>query len=198
MGMESNYREDLEQLFEQAFDSALSETDRSVLLQIRAGTDNLTLPTTLVEDEEDSEEEIDPNNIYALVQNMSIPEKIKLAMLGNKSARSLLIRDSHRTIPFFVLQNPKITESEIQEIAKNTNIDDGILRAIGTDNQWMRTYAMKVSLVSNPKAPVDVTVKWLRYLRDRDLRRLARSKNIPQVVASQCARLVALKEKKGG
>ena len=41
---------------------------------------------------------------------MSVPEKIRLAMLGNQEARNLLIHDPNKVIPLAVLRNPKITE----------------------------------------------------------------------------------------
>lgn len=186
------YRSSLEQLFEAAFSDAGLTADHSIFLAIREGTDNIAVPDELMKDEEEDESS---DNLYLQIQNMAIPQKIKLAMLGNKTARALLIRDPNRSIAMFVLQNPRLTEGEVQEMAKNNNLDEAILREIANNSQWMRSYIVKAGLVANPKTPIDVSVKWVKHLHDADLRRLSRSKNIPQVLASQCTRMLTQKGK---
>src|SRR5512143_662064 len=48
-------------------------------------------------------------NIQQIIQKMTAPQKIKLALVGGKEARSLLIRDSSKMIATTVLDNPRIT-----------------------------------------------------------------------------------------
>ncbi len=131
-----------------------------------------------------------------LIREMKIPQRIKLAMFGNQTARTILLRDTNRLIPFFVLENPRITDNEILEIARNTQLDEGILRAVGNNLQWMKGYPVKQALVANAKTPIDVTLRWLKFIKDKDLARLAKSKNVPQVVATQ-ARKLAEKRQSG-
>ena len=128
--------------------------------------------------------------LYKIINTLKIPQKIKLAMFGNQTARGLLIRDKNKLIPMFVLQNPRISENELYEFARNTNLSEQVLRTIAGTSEWMKSYRMKIAVVSNPKVPVDVSMKWVKFLQKQDLRRLSRSKNIPQVVANQCRRLM--------
>ena len=44
---------------------------------------------------------------------MTVGERLKLALKGNRDARMILIRDPNRLIQRFVLQNPRITDDEI-------------------------------------------------------------------------------------
>ena len=60
----------------------------------------------------------------------------------------------------------------------------------------MKSYSLKVALVTNPKTPGDLALKWLRYLHKADLRRIARSKNIPQVVAVNARKKLAEMDKR--
>ncbi len=132
-------------------------------------------------------------SIQNLIKEMSVPQRVKLALFGNQTARTILLRDTNRLIPFFVLENPRLTETEVVEISRNSQIDDGVLRAIGANQQWMKNYQVKLNLVSNPRTPIDTSLKWIKYLRDRELRLLARSKNVPQVVAGQARKMMEKK-----
>lgn len=184
------------------FASALTQVEdvriREQLQLIMEGRDGIELPDELtipIDDDEEIDEEM-AQTLAAQVREMTIPEKVKLAMLGNKVARNILIRDVNWMVAGFVLENPKITENEIFEFAKNTNLDDNVFRSISNRPQWVKSYSVKAALVANPKTPVDVSVKWIKHLKDRDLRQLGKSKNIPQVIATQCRKLLETRKKK--
>lgn len=164
---------------------------QAVLRSIIDGADNIEVPDELMKD---SGAPANDANLYAVVNKLTIPQKIKLALFGNHSARMLLIRDTNRQIPMFVLKNPRISDGEIAEIAKNTNVDDNVLRDLANNPQWMRNYNVKCAIVFNPKVPIDVSLKWVKHLNDGDLRRLAKSKNVPQVIATQSRKLLEKKK----
>ena len=179
----------LERLFALASEQAEDAEVRLLLKEIEAQVDGLRLSEELLVEKEDiepGEEEAYEKSVSVLIRNLSIPEKIKLALKGNSSARTLLIRDSNKLIPMFVLENPRLTDSEVQEFARNKELDEGVLREISKNSTWMRLYSVKHSIVANPKTPIDVSLKWVKFLQDKDLRLLAKSKNIPQVLAGQC------------
>lgn len=151
------------------------------------------LPKSLTEDGAAAEDEA---TIFQMLQEMSIPQKIKLALQGNKIARTLLVRDNNKQVPLFVLQNPGITDEEVLEIVRSTEVSELVHRALVRNGAWMKSYQVKLQLVSNPKVPVDVSMQWVKHIRDRDLRRLMKSKNIPSAVATQCRKLVEKRMKK--
>ena len=80
------------------------------------------------------------------------------------------------------------------EFSRNTNLDPSVFRAISQNGQWMKSPSVKLNLVANPRVPIDVSMRWLRYLQDKDLKFLARSKNIPGVVATQARKLLEQRE----
>lgn len=140
-----------------------------------------------------SEEEV--KDIRAEIDDMTIPEKIKAAMLGNSTYRTILILDSNRLVQNAVLSNAQLQESEIEAFAKNKNISDGVLRTISGNRTWMKSYMLKVALVQNPKTPQDLSLKWLRFLRKNDLRKLARSKDVPNAVIVNARKRLAEAQK---
>ncbi len=130
-------------------------------------------------------------DIRTLIGKMSLPEKVKLAMFGNSVVRGLLIRDSNKLVQLFVLKNPKIMVKEIEDFAKNTNLSDHVLRAISASQSWTRSYAVKLGLVTNPKTPGDIAMKWLKFLSLPDVKKIAKSKNIPHLIVNSAKKRVA-------
>ena len=171
------------------------ETSQKEILAIVEGKDSIKLPEEMVAEKEEVVTH-EGSDMYTLIGKMSVPEKVKLALFGNQTARRILIRDtSSKQIPFFVLQNARITEAEIYDIAKNSNIDEMVLRAIANNSHYMKNYAVKVAIVSNPRVPIDVSLKWVKFLVDKDLKKLASSKNIPQVLSTHCQKMLENKKK---
>ena len=54
----------------------------------------------------------------------------------------------------------------------------------------MRNYQIRLALTTNPKTPVVISMRQVPTLSERDIRLLAKSKNVPQAVASQCRRIM--------
>lgn len=123
------------------------------------------------------------NNIRHVLANLSIPERIKMALYGNSACRAILIMDPSKMIASCVLRNPRLLPKEVEDFARNPQLGVHIIRALSSNSRWARSYQLKVALVSNPKSPPDVSLKWLRYLQVTDLKKIARSKQIPEVVA---------------
>lgn len=133
-------------------------------------------------------------SLWAQILAMTVGQRIKLALKGNRDARMILVRDTNRLIQRFVLQNPRITDDEIVMIAKNRNLDAEILRIIGAHKTWPRKYQVRLALITNPKTPIATALHFLSSLMERDIRFLAKSKNVSATVVSQARRLLMLRE----
>lgn len=139
-------------------------------------------------------EKEDHRDIRIKIGEMGLPEKIKLAMFGDVTCRSILIQDSNRIVPTFVLKNPKLQLSEVESFAANPNLSDMVLRQIGEGREWIKSYTVKLALTTNPKTPPDMAMRWLRHLMKNDLKRIAKSKNVPQLIAITAKKLLQQKE----
>jgi len=121
---------------------------------------------------------------------MTIAEKIKLALRGNKDARSILIRDTNKLIRRLVLLNPRMSDGEVVAVARNRSADEELLRLITEKREWIRNYQVRLALATNPKTPLVLALKQLGSLGERDLRQIAKSRNVSQTVAAQARRLI--------
>ncbi len=135
-------------------------------------------------------------NIYKILQDMNTSQKIKFALTGNKSARELLSKDANKLIAMSVLKNPRITEDEVMRLASSKSTPDDMLRCIARNREWIKGYTLKVALVTNPKTPLTVSIKMLDNVYDKDLEKIAKSKNISSVLASTARRKLETKAKK--
>ncbi|RME65379.1 MAG: hypothetical protein D6778_06430 [Nitrospirae bacterium] len=129
------------------------------------------------------------------IQRLNVGERVRLAMRANREVRNILIRDSHKEVVMKVLENPKVTESEIELAAKNPQLPEEALRFIAKKREWMRKYPIMVALVSNPKTPPGISMQYIGNLRTPDLIALSQSKNIPEMVRNAARRHLALRRK---
>ena len=69
---------------------------------------------------------------------MNVAQRVGLAMKGSREERAILIRDSNKIVSVAVLSSPKMTESEIESIAKMSSISEEILRLIANSRAWTK------------------------------------------------------------
>ncbi|WP_242392895.1 hypothetical protein [Anaeromyxobacter oryzisoli] len=133
-------------------------------------------------------------NITQRIMKMSVSEKIKLATLGNKEARTILLRDSNKLVTMAAATSPRITDGEILSLANSRTVNADVLRYVYSSREFLKTYAIKIALVKNPKVPLPTALKMLVTLQERDVKELARDRNVPQTIQSQARALVMKKE----
>jgi len=132
-------------------------------------------------------------NLTQRIMKMSIAEKIKLATLGNKEARGLLLRDSNKLVCTAVIRSPRITDGEVHACASNRAANEEVLRIIYNNREWTKNQKIKLALVKNPKIPLTVVMKFLNTLRDAELKDLARDRNVPSGVAMYAKKMMEKK-----
>ncbi len=128
------------------------------------------------------------------IQQMKVGERIQLALKGGKGIRSLLMRDSNKEIMLKVLENPKITDSEIEIIAKQRTSPEEAIRTIAKKREWMRKYSIVFALITNPKTPPGIAISHISTLRLKDIINIEKNRNIPMAVRAAAKRLIAIKK----
>jgi hypothetical protein len=191
LGMEQG-SDDTEQSDEST--GPISESEAEAALRAVLGEDLGRFASTLVREDEDGED-VDPSNLYALIQKMSIFEKVKLARLGNKEARGLLVRDRNKVVAVAAITSPKIADSEVVTFAGSRNVCDEVLRMIANNRQWTRNYKTKLALASNPRTPQPTAMKFVNFLHDHDLKTMMKSKDVPSAVSMHARRILTKKGK---
>ncbi len=145
--------------------------------------------------ETSEEQEKRSQTLSAVIQDLSVVEKIKLARFGNAEARALLVRDSNKIVATAVVRSPKIAENEVLAFAKSRNLSDDVLRIISNTREFTRHYPVQHALATNPKTPTGAALKFLAYLSDRDLMSIMRSRDVPGPISQQARRLLSRKGK---
>lgn len=134
-------------------------------------------------------------SMWHLVQRMKVGERLKLALRGNREARAILLRDSNKMIQRFVLKNPRITDDEIIQLARNRNADSELLRDIADHKHFARNLQVRQALVTNPKSPIVAALRFLPSISERELRQIAKSRNVSAAVVSAARRLLLQRTK---
>ncbi|MDP3937079.1 MAG: hypothetical protein Q8R92_02980 [Deltaproteobacteria bacterium] len=168
------------------------------LIDRAATVDTSDLPAELTEDVGTGPDQrrFDEHNLMTMVRSLTVFQKIKLALLGNKEARGILVRDRNKIVCSAAVRNPKVTENEIVGFTKSKEMSEEVLRIIAKNRDWTKCYQVQMGLVSNPKTPLIYAMKFVGYLQERDLRSLAKSRDVPPQINAQARRL--LNQKQGG
>jgi hypothetical protein len=126
------------------------------------------------------------------ILDMGVPEKMRLAQMGDKEARTLLARSPNKQVLLSLLQNPRISDQEILNFAKEKTLPEEVLSLLSRRKEWMKKYPVRLALAQNPKTPLALSLKLIRTFRDYDLRKIAKSKDV-SVHVSAGARKILMK-----
>ena len=130
-----------------------------------------------VEGTEETKESFVP--LQTKIRDMALPEKIRLSIIGDAAARSILLRDPNRIVAMAAISSPATSETEAKNAAQSREISEDVIRYIAKKREWLRNYELKRALVNNPKTPLALSMTFLSHLRRNDLRALSRSRGIP-------------------
>jgi len=139
-----------------------------------------------------ADDEDDEKSAMQRLAEMSVPQKMARATKGTREERSILIRDPNKLIAVTVLSSPRLTDSEVESIAKMSSVSDEILRIISNNRNWMKSYVVVAALARNPKTPLAVSMNLLNRLTEKDLRTLSTNRNVPDVLRATARRKIVL------
>ncbi len=147
-------------------------------------------PKQLIEETDGEKPEEVFTSLYNRVMNMSVSEKVKLASIGNKESRGLLVKDSNKLVVQAVINNPRLTDNEAESFASNRNYSKEVPRLIASKKEFLKNYRVKFALVNNPKTPVAIALKLLNLLHEKDMRRVSKSRNVSTVIARTAVKML--------
>ncbi len=132
-------------------------------------------------------------NLMQKLRKMTVGEKVMLAMRGGKEIRGILIKDTSKEVVKKVMENPKMTESEVDLIAKNRSVPDEVLRMITKKKEWMKNYSIMLSVITNPKTPAGLAMNFVKSVKKKDLVLLEKNKNVSQAVRAAAKKYLSKK-----
>jgi hypothetical protein len=142
-----------------------------------------------------AKEEGGRESILQKISKLKVGDRVKLAMLGNKEERSVLIRDGSKVVSSAVLASPKLTDAEVETIAAMKNVQQSVLRDIQRSRKFMKNYNVVKNLINNPRCPLDLSLTMVKNLQTNDLKALSMNKNVPETLKKVA--LKNFKEKSG-
>ncbi len=151
-------------------------------------------PTDLVKAEK--AREVRAESLIQKIQRLSVSARIQLALKGGREIRGILSRDPNKQVSLNVLENGKITESEIEMIAKSRQSLEDALRRIAKNREWMKNYSILFALVTNPKTPPGMSIGFVSELKTKDLILLEKNKNVAEAVRSAAKRVLQIRKPK--
>ncbi|HUQ30726.1 MAG TPA: hypothetical protein VM095_01345 [Pyrinomonadaceae bacterium] len=147
----------------------------------------------IISDTRSEGKEVQPERLSLIrrVMMMTVKDRIKLGMKGDREARSILIRDSNRVVALSVIHNPRITDHEIEGIAAMRTVSDEVLRVISLNRAWARSYPIILNLARNPRTPIASAINILPRIHTKDLKQISQNRNVSEAVRRQAVRLGA-------
>jgi regulator of extracellular matrix RemA (YlzA/DUF370 family) len=145
----------------------------------------------VIESERMERGEVNPERVSLIrrIMFMNTKDRMKLAMKGDREARSILIRDSNKVVCSAVVKNPRVTEQEVENIASMRTVADEVLRLIALNRSWARSYPIIHNLARNPRTPIPTVMNILPRIRTKDLLNLTQNRNVSEAVRRQAYRL---------
>jgi len=155
--------------------------DLAQLLEVDVG-ELLSASEILGAEELKASDDPEIKSAFQRIVTLNPAQKAILAMKGGREERMILIRDSNKVVAMGVLKNGRITDTEVEAIAKMRNVTDEVLRLLGTTREWVKNYTVIHALVNNPKTPQSVSINFIRRLNSKDLKLLGNSRDVPELI----------------
>ena len=155
---------------------------------------------TLVEGDAEKileEQDLDHVDPKVPISKLGISAKIRLAMMGNAVHRGVLVRDPVKIVAVAAIKAGGVTEFEAARYASNPGLGEDVIKYIAQKREWTKLYGIKYSLCRNPKTPVTETMRFLPFLREKDLAGLAKSRGVPSAVVAQARKLMSQRTQPG-
>ena len=174
-------------------------TNKAILLQREMLLGLMSKPIsakTIIEDlmrevqEKKSREKTPPENIkedqlkketlslLTEINKMSIQERIRLALTGNRKERMILARDPNRFVIMALIESAKVGIEEILVLFKNESLDAPTITKMMQNPRWTKESQVIFACMKNPKTPVNVATPFIDKLNAKDIPAIINDKNV--------------------
>ncbi|HYH47322.1 MAG TPA: hypothetical protein VEG34_16700 [Thermoanaerobaculia bacterium] len=127
------------------------------------------------------------------IRLLPIPARLRLSRGASRQMRGILVRDQNARVALSVVQNNALSEQEVEGIARNRSVVDDILLYIAGRREWNSKQPIVRALVQNPRTPVVASLRLVPKLAVRDLRFIAKDRNVADAVRAMAVRLYRIK-----
>ena len=129
------------------------------------------------------------------IRMLPVPARVKLARGAPRLLRGILMRDSNTQVALAVLRHNALSDQEVEMAAASRSVIEEVLVEISKRREWIGKYNVAKALVSNPRTPLPTALRLVPRMSVRDMREIARDRNVPDAVRSTALRLYTIKQK---
>ncbi len=109
-----------------------------------------------------------------------------------------MIKQSNKLIQGAVMNNPRITDGEVLMVAKSKTSSDDLIRIILLNKDWVKNYEIKKALLVHPKTPPPKALRFVSFMTMKDIKQMAKSRQLTNIVANAVRKELAFRIKKSG
>lgn len=128
-------------------------------------------------------------SLQTYMSGLTVPQKVELAIKGNKEVRQILSRDPNKMVSRALMGSPRLTENDIMSFVSSPQTNDEVLRLISDNREHSSNAHVVLMLVSNPRTPVPVAMRFLGRLKVNELNNLCRNRSISALLRREAKRL---------
>lgn len=130
------------------------------------------------------------SSLQSYISRLTVPQKVEMTSKGNREVRLILSRDPSSVVARALVISPRISETDVIAYAGSAQTNEDVLRGIAENREWSKSLRVKVLLVSNPRTPPAVALRFLGHLSVSDLGILARNRNVSMIIRREAKRRV--------
>jgi hypothetical protein len=128
------------------------------------------------------------------IRMLSVPARLKLARGAPRNLRNVLLRDTNPQVACAALLFNNLSDQELEQTAGSRSVQEEVLEVIAKRREWIGRYPIMKALIHNPRTNLPTALKYIPRLSVRDLRDLAKDRNVPDAVRSMAFRLYRIKQ----
>ncbi len=128
------------------------------------------------------------------IRSLPVGERIKFALFGPREVRRVLLTDPSRVVREAAIESPKISDQEVEAIAKQKNMYEDVIQKITKKKDWVTKYPILLGLIKNPKTPLAFSLKNIVRLHPKDLKDILKSREVPEPLRKRAKALLIEKK----
>jgi hypothetical protein len=134
--------------------------------------------------------------LHSRIAEMNMSEKIRMATIGPGAARALFLKDTNKLVAAAAIRSPMVQEQDVERISRMRTVHDEVLRIIASKGDWIENHTIKFNIVANPRTPIAQASRFVSHLRDDELKRLEKSREVSAPIRSLARQILQRKAKK--
>jgi hypothetical protein len=121
--------------------------------------------------------------------DLRLGERITLARLATPAVLAPMLGDADARVTEGALLNPRLREEDLVLALRAPAVPRALLESVTISSRWRESYAVRLTLVLQPRTPLALALAQLSSLVPRDLERVAETPGIPPLVQAAALRV---------